>query len=251
MLRGDDVAELQRRLNALGFDAGREDGILGAETEPRAASSSSATPGSPTDGMCGPATIAALDRVGSLADGSVASVRERETLRRDPRRLEDRGVLRRRRPRPRGARRPRSRAGSREPARSSRSTSPAPTTRRRRGRGQPLRRRPLPRAPHRRRRPGAAAPTSRSERFRSEAGFRVATAAHRGRSRRAARRRAAPSGGPTPSCARRAWPRWSASSSRATTRRRCARSSPRPRRSPRAIVAGVRRGVEEPLDVAP
>ena len=33
MLRGDDVSELQRRLNALGFDAGREDGILGPETE--------------------------------------------------------------------------------------------------------------------------------------------------------------------------------------------------------------------------
>src|SRR5690606_34344697 len=33
MLRGDDVAELQRRLNALGFDAGREDGILGPDTE--------------------------------------------------------------------------------------------------------------------------------------------------------------------------------------------------------------------------
>jgi len=28
MLRGDDVTELQRRLNALGFDSGREDGIL-------------------------------------------------------------------------------------------------------------------------------------------------------------------------------------------------------------------------------
>ncbi len=35
MLRGDDVAELQRRLNLLGFDAGREDGILGGETESR------------------------------------------------------------------------------------------------------------------------------------------------------------------------------------------------------------------------
>ena len=32
MLRGDDVGELQRRLNALGFDAGREDGILGDDT---------------------------------------------------------------------------------------------------------------------------------------------------------------------------------------------------------------------------
>ena len=36
MLRGDDVAELQRRLNALGFDAGREDGILGDDTTARA-----------------------------------------------------------------------------------------------------------------------------------------------------------------------------------------------------------------------
>src|SRR5207247_945026 len=32
MVRGDDVAELQRRLNELGFDASREDGILGADT---------------------------------------------------------------------------------------------------------------------------------------------------------------------------------------------------------------------------
>ena len=32
MLRGDDVAELQQRLGALGFDAGRVDGIFGAET---------------------------------------------------------------------------------------------------------------------------------------------------------------------------------------------------------------------------
>ena len=32
-LRGDDVQELQARLNALGFDAGREDGIFGHETD--------------------------------------------------------------------------------------------------------------------------------------------------------------------------------------------------------------------------
>ena len=45
-LRGDDVAELQHRLNGLGFDAGREDGILGRQTRGRARASSSATPGS-------------------------------------------------------------------------------------------------------------------------------------------------------------------------------------------------------------
>src|SRR5205807_4048981 len=33
MLRGDDVAELQRRLGALGFDAGRVDGIFGEDTQ--------------------------------------------------------------------------------------------------------------------------------------------------------------------------------------------------------------------------
>ena len=32
MMRGDDVAELQRRLNALGFDTGKVDGIFGPET---------------------------------------------------------------------------------------------------------------------------------------------------------------------------------------------------------------------------
>ena len=37
ILRGDDVAALQHRLNRLGFDAGREDGILGPETATRAA----------------------------------------------------------------------------------------------------------------------------------------------------------------------------------------------------------------------
>lgn len=32
MMRGDDVAELQRRLNSLGFDAGKVDGIFGSDT---------------------------------------------------------------------------------------------------------------------------------------------------------------------------------------------------------------------------
>lgn len=32
MMRGDDVAELQRRLNSLGFDAGKVDGIFGPDT---------------------------------------------------------------------------------------------------------------------------------------------------------------------------------------------------------------------------
>ncbi len=92
MLRGDDVAELQRRLNGLGFDAGREDGILGDDTT-HALIEFQRNMNLPTDGMCGAATLAVLERVGGLAAGSVASVREREALRRGPRRLEGRRVF--------------------------------------------------------------------------------------------------------------------------------------------------------------
>ena len=87
MLRGDDVAELQRRLNALGFDAGREDGILGPETE-TALRQFQRNAGTTADGVCGRETLAAIDRVSGLAAGSVASVREREDLRRAPLRFD-------------------------------------------------------------------------------------------------------------------------------------------------------------------
>jgi N-acetylmuramoyl-L-alanine amidase len=86
MLRGDDVAELQRRLNVLGFDAGREDGILGGETE-TALRQFQRNAGATADGVCGPATLAAIARVSGMAAGSVASLREREALR-APRRLD-------------------------------------------------------------------------------------------------------------------------------------------------------------------
>jgi N-acetylmuramoyl-L-alanine amidase len=86
MLRGDDVIELQRQLNALGFDAGREDGILGPETE-TALRQFQRNAGTTADGVFGPATLEAIGRVNSLAAGSVARVREREELR-APRRLE-------------------------------------------------------------------------------------------------------------------------------------------------------------------
>jgi N-acetylmuramoyl-L-alanine amidase len=92
MLRGDDVAELQRRLNALGFDAGREDGILGRETA-AAIVELQRNVGLAPDGICGPATVAALRRVDRLAAGSVASVREREMLRRGPHGLAGRRVF--------------------------------------------------------------------------------------------------------------------------------------------------------------
>ncbi len=89
-LRGDDVAELQHRLNALGFDAGREDGILGHQTAGALREFQRNTGGS-VDGILGPETLRALARVGSLIPGSVAAVREREQLR-HPRRLADHRV---------------------------------------------------------------------------------------------------------------------------------------------------------------
>ena len=85
-VRGDDVATLQRRLNMLGFHAGREDGIFGPQTE-RALREFQLNLGLAVDGQCGRATLLSLDRVGSLSDGSAASVREREGLRSDPRLL--------------------------------------------------------------------------------------------------------------------------------------------------------------------
>ena len=86
MLRGDDVGDLQRRLNALGFHAGREDAILGPETA-AALREFQRNAGLAPDGIAGAETLDTLRRLGHLAGGSIASVREREQLRR-PRRLQ-------------------------------------------------------------------------------------------------------------------------------------------------------------------
>ncbi|MBW3555526.1 MAG: peptidoglycan-binding protein [Actinobacteria bacterium] len=93
MQRGDDVAELQRRLGSLGFDGGRVDGILGPRTE-RALADFQRNAGLVSDAVCGPATIAALERLGSSCDAphSVATVREREEHRRGSRSLSGRRI---------------------------------------------------------------------------------------------------------------------------------------------------------------
>lgn len=90
MLRGDDVGDLQRRLNALGFHAGREDAIFGPETA-SALREFQRNAGLPPDGIAGVETLDTLRRLGHLAGGSIASLREREQLRR-PRRLHGRRV---------------------------------------------------------------------------------------------------------------------------------------------------------------
>jgi N-acetylmuramoyl-L-alanine amidase len=93
-LRGDDVATLQRRLGALGFDAGRVDGIFGERTQ-RALLDFQRNAGLTTDAVCGPATWESLARLGSHADEPepVAGVREREALRQSPRTLLGRRIV--------------------------------------------------------------------------------------------------------------------------------------------------------------
>lgn len=82
MLRGDDVADLQRRLGALGFDAGRVDGIFGPLTA-QAIENFQRNAGLAADGICGPDTLAALTRLGGRdRQANIAAIRERERVRR-------------------------------------------------------------------------------------------------------------------------------------------------------------------------
>jgi len=85
MLRGDDVAQLQRRLGSLGFDAGRVDGIFGPDTE-RAVRDFQRNVGLAADGIFGPDTDRAFSRLGNRVeqDVTVAGVRERQRLRDRP-----------------------------------------------------------------------------------------------------------------------------------------------------------------------
>ena len=233
-LRGDDVAELQRRLNALGFDAGREDGILGHQTAAALREFQRNTGGS-VDGILGPETLRSLSRVGSLTEGSVAAVREREQLR-HPRRLVDHRVY--------------VAVGARVPdARRRRRSSACPATG-----AQTITdlsgeddstiaqranqyRADLFVGVRAGDRSGCRCHYFASGDFRSEGGFRVATAIQGeldavlgpDRGRRAVRADA------SRSCARPGWPRSSASRSVRTTSRRWARSSPRsPTSAPRS-----------------
>ncbi len=93
MLRGDDVAMLQRRLGGLGFDAGRVDAIFGPDTK-QALDEFQRNAGLTVDGVCGPATLAMLNRLGpgGAEREPVAVVRELELLRRAPKTLHGRRV---------------------------------------------------------------------------------------------------------------------------------------------------------------
>lgn len=78
-MRGDDITTLQSRLNALGFDAGREDGIFGRSTA-SGVRAFQREYGVPEDGIFGPASHAAL--MGLRVDRPGTASRLREELRR-------------------------------------------------------------------------------------------------------------------------------------------------------------------------
>jgi len=79
MFRGDDVRALQQKLNALGFDVGKEDGLFGPNTD-RALRDFQRNVGEEPDGIVGPHTLVTLDRMRPQGV-SRALVREREVVR--------------------------------------------------------------------------------------------------------------------------------------------------------------------------
>ena len=83
MFRGDDVRHLQRRLNSLGFDTGREDGIFGDRAD-RAVREFQRNVGMEQDGIAGLQTINEIERVrpATVDARSGAMLRETEALRR-------------------------------------------------------------------------------------------------------------------------------------------------------------------------
>lgn len=82
MMRGDDIADLQRRLSALGFDPGRADGIFGPLTR-TALAEFQRNVGLTPDGISGPTTVEALHRLGVDRTNAVpvSHVRQAEQLR--------------------------------------------------------------------------------------------------------------------------------------------------------------------------
>ena len=79
MFRGDDVRGLQQKLNALGFDVGKEDGLYGSSTD-RALREFQRNVGDEADGIVGPHTLVTLERMRPQGL-SRAVVRELESIR--------------------------------------------------------------------------------------------------------------------------------------------------------------------------
>jgi N-acetylmuramoyl-L-alanine amidase len=89
-MRGDDVKELQHRLNQLGFDAGTEDGIFGPLTQ-AAVEDFQRNVGLEVDGFVGASTVESLRRLRRAHQSPGVGIRARqlESLRR----LASRGIV--------------------------------------------------------------------------------------------------------------------------------------------------------------
>lgn len=93
LLLGDDVAELQERLLALGFSPDRVDGVFGANTE-KAVRGFQRGVGLDVDGSVGPQTLRAFaDLTRAVSGGSPHTLRERELVRRSGHSLAGRVVV--------------------------------------------------------------------------------------------------------------------------------------------------------------
>lgn len=80
LMTGDDVSELQRRLNQLGFAAGRPDGAFGPNTDVAVRDFQKGV-GLSGDGTCGPDTFRAFERlVRAVSGGSATTLREHVAL---------------------------------------------------------------------------------------------------------------------------------------------------------------------------
>lgn len=69
---GDDVRELQERLNTLGFNCGAVDGVFGRMTE-RAVRDFQTNMGLPADGIVGEATLGAVRKLRNITDSKSAT----------------------------------------------------------------------------------------------------------------------------------------------------------------------------------
>jgi N-acetylmuramoyl-L-alanine amidase len=93
LLQGDDVAELQERLLALGFTPDRVDGVFGPNTE-RAVRGFQRGVGLVSDGSLGPETLRAFaDLTRAVSGGSPHTLHERELVRRSGHNLAGRIVV--------------------------------------------------------------------------------------------------------------------------------------------------------------
>ncbi len=94
LMRGDDVADLQRKLSALGFDTGKVDGILGRNTA-NGIADFQANAGLHPDAICGYRTVAEINRVFFSRSSTelVAGIKDRERLRNSPKTLSNKKIL--------------------------------------------------------------------------------------------------------------------------------------------------------------